>query len=121
MAQRRTKRADGRYSVTARLESTDGIKRRVYFYGRTQAEATADGAEVSTSTNRSGPDRSSTAVGRRSWRPRKSLQLKSPPSPSRGWFDGIRAATQFAKASGLRDCSKTRPGPVKSKTQRAAP
>lgn len=39
MAARRTKRTDGRYSVTLTVESFDGEKRRLYFYGRTQAEA----------------------------------------------------------------------------------
>ena len=43
MSARRTKRADGRYSVTARLERPDGTIRRTYFYGRTQAEAKAEG------------------------------------------------------------------------------
>ena len=39
MATRRTKRADGRYIVNVTVENPDGTKRRVYFYGRTQAEA----------------------------------------------------------------------------------
>ena len=39
MSQRRTKRGDGRYSVNIRLEGADGTPRRVYFCGRTQAEA----------------------------------------------------------------------------------
>jgi hypothetical protein len=33
MSARSTKRADGRYSVTARLERPDGTIRRTYFYG----------------------------------------------------------------------------------------
>ena len=37
--------------------------------------------------------------------------------PSRGVSLGAASATQWANASGLRDCSSTRPGPVKSKTQ----
>ncbi len=41
MASRRTKRADGRYNVTLTVENPDGSTRRVYFYGRTQAEARA--------------------------------------------------------------------------------
>ena len=41
MAQRRAKRSDGRYTLTARIEAADGTRRRVYFYGRTQAEARA--------------------------------------------------------------------------------
>lgn len=39
MPTRRTKRADGRYIVNLTVEQPDGVKRRVYFYGRTQAEA----------------------------------------------------------------------------------
>ena len=39
MSVRRTKRIDGRYNVTLTVETPDGAKRRVYFYGRTQAEA----------------------------------------------------------------------------------
>ena len=39
MAQRRTRRSDGRYGVNIRLEGADGTRRSVYFYGRTQAEA----------------------------------------------------------------------------------
>jgi len=41
MAQRRAKRSDGRYTFTTRIEAADGTRRRVYFYGRTQAEARA--------------------------------------------------------------------------------
>lgn len=39
MPTRRTKRTDGRYIVNLTIEQTDGTKRRVYFYGRAQAEA----------------------------------------------------------------------------------
>lgn len=39
MSARRTKRTDGRYSVTLTVEALNGTRRRVYFYGRTQAEA----------------------------------------------------------------------------------
>ena len=43
MTPRSTRRADGRYGITARLDSPDGTSRRVYFYGRTQTEARATG------------------------------------------------------------------------------
>ncbi|VXB09803.1 tyrosine-type recombinase/integrase [Nocardioides sp. AX2bis] len=46
MASRRTKRADGRYLVTLTVENPDGSTRRVYFYGRTQAEARAKAREA---------------------------------------------------------------------------
>ena len=36
MTPRSTRRADGRYGITARLDNPDGTSRRVYFYGRTQ-------------------------------------------------------------------------------------
>ena len=39
MAPRILRRADGRYGISARLDNPDGTSRRVYFYGRTQAEA----------------------------------------------------------------------------------
>src|SRR5690349_10288844 len=42
MATRRTKRTDGRYSVNFTYEDRDGIKRRAYAYGKTQAEAKAN-------------------------------------------------------------------------------
>ena len=41
MTPRSTRRADGRYGITARLDNPDGSSRRVYFYGRTQTEARA--------------------------------------------------------------------------------
>ncbi len=41
MAPRILRRADGRYGISARLDNPDGTSRRVYFYGRTQAEARA--------------------------------------------------------------------------------
>jgi hypothetical protein len=41
MAGRRTKRLDGRFCLNITVEDPDGSKRRVYFYGRTQAEAKA--------------------------------------------------------------------------------
>ena len=43
---RRSKRDDGRYGVTVRLEQPDGNRRRAYFYGRTQAEAPAKAEAV---------------------------------------------------------------------------
>jgi integrase len=60
MPARRTKRADGRYSVTARLESPDGTTRRVYFYGRTQTEARAKAAAARERVNRGEPVRDAT-------------------------------------------------------------
>jgi hypothetical protein len=57
MSARRTKRADGRYSVTARLERPDGTIRRTYFYGRTQAEAKAKAAAACERTSRGEPVR----------------------------------------------------------------
>ena len=39
MSARRIKRTDGRYNVTLTVDNPDGTKRRIYFYGRTQAEA----------------------------------------------------------------------------------
>ncbi|HZA32739.1 MAG TPA: hypothetical protein VE462_14615 [Propionibacteriaceae bacterium] len=41
MAGRRTKRSDGRFCLNITIENADGTKRRVYFYGRTQADAKA--------------------------------------------------------------------------------
>ena len=60
MTARRTKRADGRYSVTARLESPDGTKRRMYFYGRTQADAKAKAAAARERVSRGEPVRDAT-------------------------------------------------------------
>ncbi len=39
MPSRRIRRGDGRFSVNMTVERPDGTKRRVYFYGRPQAEA----------------------------------------------------------------------------------
>ena len=44
MPARRNKRTDGRYTVTARLPQPDGSVQRMFFYGRTQAEAKANAA-----------------------------------------------------------------------------
>ena len=41
MAGRRTKRLDGRFCFDITVENADGTRRRVYFYGCTQAEAKA--------------------------------------------------------------------------------
>lgn len=60
MPARRTKRADGRFSVTARLESPDGTTRRVYFYGRTQTEARAKAAAARERVSRGAPVRDAT-------------------------------------------------------------
>jgi integrase len=60
MPARRTKRADGRFSVTARLESPDGTKRRTYFYGRAQTEAKAKAAAARDRVSRSEPVRDAT-------------------------------------------------------------
>jgi hypothetical protein len=37
MAGRRNKRSDGRYCINITVENPDGTRRRLYFYGRTQA------------------------------------------------------------------------------------
>jgi integrase len=60
MPARRTKRADGRFSVTARLESPDGTTRRVYFYGRTQTEARAKAVATRERVGRGEPVRDAT-------------------------------------------------------------
>jgi integrase len=60
MPARRTKRADGRYSVTVRLESLDGTARRMYFYGRTQAEARVKAAAARERVSRGEPVRDAT-------------------------------------------------------------
>jgi len=60
MSARRTKRADGRYSVTARLERPDGTIRRTYFYGRTQAEAKAKADAARERVGRGEPVRDAT-------------------------------------------------------------
>jgi integrase len=39
MSARRTKRIDGRYNVALTADNSDGTRRRLYFDGRTQAEA----------------------------------------------------------------------------------
>jgi hypothetical protein len=41
MAGRRTKRSDGRFCLNITVDNPDGTKRRVYFYGQTQAGAKA--------------------------------------------------------------------------------
>src|SRR5829696_2611477 len=60
MSARRTKRTDGRYSVTATLERLDGTIRRTYFYGRTQTEARAKAAAARERVNRGEPVRDAT-------------------------------------------------------------
>jgi hypothetical protein len=60
MARRRTKRSDGRFCVNITVENTDGIKRRVYFYGRTQAEARAKSAAARERVGRGEPVRDAT-------------------------------------------------------------
>lgn len=60
MSARRTKRTDGRYSVTARLERPDGRIRRTYFYGRTQVEAKAKAAAARERVARGEPVRDAT-------------------------------------------------------------
>jgi integrase len=60
MSARRTKRTDGRYSVTARIESPDGTIRRTYFYGRTQAEAKAKADAARERVGRGEPVRDAT-------------------------------------------------------------
>ncbi len=57
MASRRTKRADGRYLVTLTVENPNGSMRRVYFYGRTQAEARAKAHEAQERAALGGPVR----------------------------------------------------------------
>ena len=53
-------RADGRFSLTARLERPDGTIRRTYFYGRTQAEAKARAAAARDRVSRGEPVRDAT-------------------------------------------------------------
>ena len=58
---RRTKRTHGRYNVTARIEQPDGTRRRIYFYGRTQAEAHAKAEQAQARVAAGGPVRDATA------------------------------------------------------------
>src|ERR687897_73954 len=60
MSARRTKRTDGRYGVTVRLERRDGTVRRTYFYGRTQAEAKAKALAARERVGRGEPVRDAT-------------------------------------------------------------
>jgi len=60
MSARRTKRTDGRYSVTVRLKRPDGTIRRTYFYGRTQAEANAKAVAARERVGRGEPVRDAT-------------------------------------------------------------
>ena len=53
-------RADGRFSLTARLERPDGTIRRTYFYGRTQTEAKARAAAARDRVSRGEPVRDAT-------------------------------------------------------------
>jgi integrase len=46
MAARRTKRSDGRYTVTVTYEDQNGVKRRHFSYGKTQAEANMKAQEA---------------------------------------------------------------------------
>jgi hypothetical protein len=57
MAGRRTKRSDGRFCLNITVENADGTKRRIYFYGRTQAEAKAKAAAVNERVGRGEPVR----------------------------------------------------------------
>ena len=60
MAGRRTKRSDGRFCLNITVENPDGTKRRVYFYGRTQAEAKAKAAAARERVGRGEPVRDAT-------------------------------------------------------------
>jgi len=60
MAGRRTKRSDGRFCLNITVENADGTKRRVYFYGRTQAEAKAKVAAARARVGRGEPVRDAT-------------------------------------------------------------
>ena len=60
MAGRRTKRSDGRFSLNITVENPDGTRRRVYFYGRTQAEARAKAAAARERVGRGEPVRDAT-------------------------------------------------------------
>jgi integrase len=60
IATRRTKRADGRYIVNVTLENPDGTKRRVYFYGRTQADAKRQADAARERVAQGGPVRDAT-------------------------------------------------------------
>src|SRR5215218_6620399 len=60
MAGRRTKRSDGRFCVNVTVETADGTRRRIYFYGRTQAEARAKAAAARERVGRGEPVRDAT-------------------------------------------------------------
>jgi integrase len=60
MSARRTKRTDGRYTVTLTVENLDGTRRRVYFYGRTQADARRKADAARERVAQSGPVRDAT-------------------------------------------------------------
>jgi hypothetical protein len=60
MAGRRTKRSDGRFCLNITVENGNGTKRRVYFYGRTQAEAKAKMAAARERVGRGEPVRDAT-------------------------------------------------------------
>ena len=57
---RRTKRSDGRFCLNITVENPDGTTRRVYFYGRTQAEAKAKAAAARERVGRGEPVRDAT-------------------------------------------------------------
>src|SRR5215211_8545986 len=60
MAGRRTKRSDGRFCLNITVENPTGTRRRVYFYGRTQAEANAKVAAARERVGRGEPVRDAT-------------------------------------------------------------
>ena len=60
MAGRRTKCSDGRLCLNITVENPDGTKRRVYFDGRTQAEARAKAAAARERVGRGEPVRDAT-------------------------------------------------------------
>jgi integrase len=60
IAGRRTKRSDGRFCLNITIENADGTKRRVYLYGRTQAEAKAKAAGTRERVGRGEPVRDAT-------------------------------------------------------------
>jgi hypothetical protein len=60
MASCRTKRSDGRFCLNITIENADGTKRRVYFYGRTQAGVRAKVAAARERVGRGEPVRDAT-------------------------------------------------------------